>query len=75
MFKVLFFDINILRIAVIFFDTPKIIKVLFSLFPHIAKLKIYLFYYYYNLLTILILDFIFQYDIIYSFYGRSRNIM
>ena len=50
MFKVLFFDINILRIAVIFFDTPKIIKVLFSLFPHIAQTE--------NLFILLLLQFI-----------------
>ena len=39
LFKLLFFGIGVLAIVVIIFDTPKYIKVLFSLFPHIAQIE------------------------------------
>ena len=38
-FKILFFGIGVLGIPVILFDTPKIIKIIFSLFPHIAQME------------------------------------
>ena len=39
LFRVLFFGIGVLGIPVIVFDTPKIIKIIFSLFPHVAQME------------------------------------
>ena len=38
-FKLLFFGIGILAIVVIIFDTPKFIKIIFFMFPHIAHIQ------------------------------------
>ncbi len=48
LFKLLFFGIGVLAIVVIIFDTPKYIKVLFSLL--LLKLKIYKLFIYYKYL-------------------------
>ena len=49
LFKILFLGINILGIPVIIYDFPKSIKILFSIFPHIAQME--------NLQTLILLQF------------------
>ena len=39
LFRLLFFGIGIIAIPIIIFDTPKFLKIIFSLFPHIAQIE------------------------------------